>query len=90
MNGRQVNGLSKVSSLADIIFEFRTQAKLTQQELADEIGVARSTELRWEHGVAVPNLHNIRMLAKVLGIPQELLQPYLMKNRKKRPTGSLK
>lgn len=76
-----MNGLSEFQSFADLVFEYRAEANLTQQEVADIVGVDRSTEVRWEHGKAMPCAANVRTLAKVLNIPKQLIKPFLMKNR---------
>lgn len=44
----------------------RTVAGLTQQELADKIGVAVTTVAAWENGKASPTAPKIPRLAKAL------------------------
>ena len=39
---------------AEIIRETRTALKMSPQELADKVGVSRSTIYGWENGVSVP------------------------------------
>lgn len=53
-------------SLGDIIKEKRKRAKLTQPELADEIGVSLTTLRRWESGKTKPDSDNILLISKVL------------------------
>lgn len=45
----------------------RERLKITQKELADQIGVERSTVAKWEAGVALPAAAKLPKLAEVLG-----------------------
>jgi DNA-binding XRE family transcriptional regulator len=45
----------------------RESQGLTQQELADEVGVTQPTVVRWEAGENEPKLSRARVLARVLG-----------------------
>jgi transcriptional regulator with XRE-family HTH domain len=47
--------------------ELREEAKLTQQELASRVGVARQTILSWEKGIFAPDAENLHNLATALG-----------------------
>ena len=52
----------------------RRDAVLTQQELADQIGVQQRMVSKWENGEAMPRPTNIRKLAEALGVePREVL-----------------
>ena len=86
LNGRQVNGLGLGKSYAELIYKSRIEAGLTQLELADRVGVARSTELRWEHGKSIPNIPNMRTIAEVLHIPDQRWKPLLEQSNKKHQT----
>ena len=46
------------------IKEVRAKNKLTQKEVAQEIGTSRVTVSRWEHGIFNPKLSTIKKLAK--------------------------
>ena len=48
--------------------ELRENAKLTQQELAIRVGVARQTIVSWEKGAFSPDSENLHALAKALEI----------------------
>ena len=77
-----MNGLREIKCFADLLYEYRNKAHLSQQQLADDIGVSRLTELRWENGKTMPNITNIRVLAEFLAIPEDQLDPFLPDNRK--------
>ena len=47
----------------------RKQKKLSQQEIADKIGVDRSTIGYWENGKADPTLLNVQKLSEALNVP---------------------
>lgn len=47
----------------DNLYYFRTQAHLTQQELADKICVSRSLITRYEQGYDSPSLNTLMRLA---------------------------
>ena len=53
-------------SLGSKIKEKRKRAKLTQPELAEEIGVSLTTLRRWEGGKTKPDSDNILLMAKIL------------------------
>lgn len=44
---------------------------LTQEELARKVGVSRQSVAAWERGEAIPNLENLILLARALGVPFE-------------------
>lgn len=47
---------------------FRKQAELTQEELAERVGVARQTVVKWEAGESTPDLESAARLAEVLQV----------------------
>lgn len=53
-------------SLGNKIKEKRKQARLTQPELAEEIGVSLTTLRRWEGGKTKPDSDNILLMARIL------------------------
>lgn len=46
----------------------RTQKNVTQQKLADELGVSRQSVVRWENGWSVPSMYYAQKLASYFGI----------------------
>jgi len=58
---------------AEILTEARKRAMLTQQELAERVGVDFTTISRWETGKATPRGRNLRRLSEELGLQAEEL-----------------
>ena len=54
--------------LREKIAEKRTNAGLTQEALAEKVGVSRNTVYNWEAGISKPNVKTIKRLAEVLGV----------------------
>jgi transcriptional regulator with XRE-family HTH domain len=52
-----------------LLRKFRTELKLTQQALADLLGVTRVTLSGWERGRALPSLAKAVLLEQRAGIP---------------------
>ena len=59
--------LEEELSIASVLIEARTRAKLTQIELAEKMGTSQSTIARLESGNAKPSLSTLRRLAKATG-----------------------
>ena len=49
--------------------EWRRRRKISQQELADLLGVTRNTVINWEAGKSSPDLEKIPAICEALGIP---------------------
>ncbi|MCM1253825.1 MAG: DUF5680 domain-containing protein [Clostridium sp.] len=54
--------------LWDRLQQLRKQNGLSQEELADKIGIARQTISKWENGQAVPELNGLIALSRLYGI----------------------
>lgn len=64
----------------DQIREARERLGMTQETLAEQVGVSRQAVSKWEMGVSEPSLENLSMLSSVLQIdlsPQEEAVPPL-------------
>jgi transcriptional regulator with XRE-family HTH domain len=55
------------------IKQLRTDNKLTQEELADQIQVKRSTLAKWETKGSIPNINIIKKIANSFGITTDFL-----------------
>ena len=51
--------------------ENRTRSKMTQEFVAESIGVSRQAVSKWENGTSEPNTSNLMALARLYGIPAE-------------------
>lgn len=68
-------------SLAEILKEHRTHCKMTQEFVAEAIGVSRQAVSKWENGSADPSTTNLIALSNLYGIPaEELLKNVTRKN----------
>ena len=57
----------------EILKEARLNAGLTQSQLAEKIGVAKSTYCNWEQGTREPNVLKLKAIAKALGVTGDYL-----------------
>lgn len=55
-------------ALHEKIYSCRRKAGLSQEELAEKIGVSRQAVSKWETGESVPELSKIVMLADIFGV----------------------
>lgn len=62
-------------SLGEALKAHRTRCKMTQEFVAETIGVSRQAVSKWERGDSDPSTSNLFALAKLFGISvEELLQ----------------
>lgn len=65
----------------DILYRFRTQKGLSQDELAEKLFVTRQAVSRWENGETTPNVETLKLLSRfydvsintLLGSPRQLI-----------------
>ncbi|HEY9502457.1 MAG TPA: helix-turn-helix transcriptional regulator [Pyrinomonadaceae bacterium] len=71
--------MSLTSHVAAQIKELRTSYNhgegLSQETLANSLGVAANTVSRWETGVYVPSLHDVEKLARFFGVSMMVFIP---------------
>lgn len=60
-------------SLAEKLVTLRKQKGLTQMDLAELLNVSRQAISRWEVGVAVPSIDNLRFLGDLYGVQIDYL-----------------
>lgn len=56
----------------DLLLDLRVRKGLTQQQLADKVGVHRTIIVRWESGVMCPCIKNVKKLSKIFHIKIEI------------------
>ncbi|MBR4554634.1 MAG: helix-turn-helix domain-containing protein [Ruminococcus sp.] len=52
---------------------FRTQNGMTQEELAEKIGVSRQAVAKWERGESIPDIDSCMKLAEIYGTTVDML-----------------
>ena len=60
----------------DNIVNLRKINDLTQEELAEKVGVTRQAIAKWESGETVPDLEKCRLLAETFGVSLDDLANY--------------
>jgi len=60
-------------SLGEVLKTHRTQQKMTQEFVAEALGVSRQAVSKWESGLSDPSTSNLIALGKLWKIPPEEL-----------------
>lgn len=61
--------------LADSLKEYRVNAKMTQEFVAQSLGVSRQAVSKWESGTSDPSTTNLIALAKLYQVsPEEIIR----------------
>ena len=60
-------------SLGEALKAHRTDCKMTQEFVAEHLGVSRQAVSKWENGTSDPSTSNLLALAKLYGISAEEL-----------------
>lgn len=60
-------------SLGEVLKEHRTRCKVTQEFVAETVGVSRQAVSKWETGTSDPSTSNLITLAKLFGISADAL-----------------
>ncbi len=60
-------------SLGEVLRAQRTDCRMTQEFVAESIGVSRQAVSKWESGVSDPSTSNLIALAKLYGVSVEEL-----------------
>jgi len=72
-----------ISMLEDRLREARKNAKLTQEALANLIGVKRSVISKYENGTIEPSLSQLKKIAAALDVPVAQLEGYATDSEEK-------
>ena len=59
--------------LSEILREHRTRAGMTQEYVAEALGISRQAVSKWEAGASEPTAANLAALARLYGVPKEEL-----------------
>ena len=51
----------------------RVNAKLTQKELAEILGISNATVVNWEKGNTEPNITQLRKISELSGLPMDFI-----------------
>lgn len=75
VNSKEVREEKKVvaKSLGEALKENRIRCQMTQEFVAETLGVSRQSVSKWENGTSDPNTSNLIALAKLYGISAEEL-----------------
>jgi len=66
------------------IRQLRTQNNLSQEALANQLGLSRQAVAKWEHNLSMPSTANLLALCEVFGISlDELLPPEIHQQKNK-------
>ena len=60
-------------TLGEILKQHRVSCKMTQEFVAETIGVSRQAVSKWESGTSTPSTTNLMALAKLFGVAAEEL-----------------
>ena len=60
-------------SLGEVLKNYRTENKMTQEFVAEVVGVSRQPVSKWEQGISDPSTSNLFALAKLFGVTVEEL-----------------
>ena len=58
-------------ALGEILKEHRVRCKMTQEFVAERLGVSRQAVSKWESGASDPSMSNLIALAKLYGVTAE-------------------
>ncbi len=60
-------------NIGERIFELRKAKSLSQEELAEQLGVSRQSVSKWETGTVVPDTENALAMSKIFGVTIDFL-----------------
>ena len=59
--------------LADKIIDLRKKAGMSQEELAEKLGVSRQSVSKWESAQSTPDLNRILKMSEIFGVSTDVL-----------------
>lgn len=73
---RHVRKKGRREMFKDNLIQIRKMRKMTQEDVAEKVGVTRQAVAKWESGETVPDLDKCRILAEVFGVSLDDLANY--------------
>ncbi len=70
------NEMEKRTMFCDNLIRMRKINQLTQEDVAEKVGVTRQSVAKWESGETVPDLDKCRVLADLFGVTLDDLANY--------------
>ena len=67
-------------TLGEVLIQHRLNCKMTQEFVAETLGVSRQAVSKWESGASAPSTTNLMALAKVFDVSAEELLKETQKN----------
>ena len=64
----------------DNLVQMRKLLQLTQEDLAEKLGVTRQSVAKWEAGESIPDLDKCKQLADIFGVSLDDLANYLSRS----------
>ena len=58
------------------LLQLRKLKKMTQEDIAEKVGVSRQAVAKWEAGETMPDLEKSRLLAELFGVTMDDLISY--------------
>jgi len=74
--GNQIEGGFGFMKIGEVIRKYRKEKQLTQEELAEYLGVTSSAVNKWENGYSLPDIALLSPIARVFGISTDTLLSY--------------
>ena len=59
------------TTIGDVLKEYRIKNNMTQEFVAQKLGVSRQAVSKWENGTSEPSTSNLLAIAKLYNIPPE-------------------
>ena len=71
----RIEKAEKAKTLGEVIKRRRTECKMTQEFVAEALGVSRQAVSKWESGSSDPSTTNLLALARLFGVaPDDMLR----------------
>ena len=82
INSKDIREEKKINaeSLGEALKENRLRCNMTQEFVAETLGVSRQAVSKWESGASAPSTTNLMALAKVFDVSAEELLKEIQKN----------